>query len=404
MANPLHILCISRFFKGNDFIRSAATQGHKVYLLTSKKLENDSWCWESITDVYFMLEDEEGQWNKKHLVEGLAHTLRYLSFDIFVALDDFDVEHVAFLREYFRIPGMGETTARYFRDKLAMRMQAAAHGIPVPQFSSLFHDADIHAFIETVPAPWLVKPRMQASAAGIKKIEDAASLWSHLDYLGSERHEYLIEQYRPGQVYHVDALSFDGNVVFSQASQYIDPPFDVAHGGGIFRSSSMSNEEEDASMLALLNKQVLQAFGMKYSACHTEFIKSHQDGNFYFLETASRVGGANIAEMVEFATGINLWKEWALLEIAACTKRPYTPPPAKQLHAGILISLTSSKEVDDSVFTDPEIVWRLKKDHHIGMIVQSHSKERVRSLLDQYAGQIRASFHASMPSKEKLID
>jgi len=34
-----------------------------------------------------------------------------------VTLEDFDVEKVAALREHLRIPEMGDTTTRYFRDK-----------------------------------------------------------------------------------------------------------------------------------------------------------------------------------------------------------------------------------------------------------------------------------------------
>jgi biotin carboxylase len=51
---------------------------------------------------------------------------------------------------------------------------------------------------------------------------------------------------------------------------------------------------------------------LKHGAAHTEFIKCNEDGKIYFLETSSRVGGAHIAEMVEAASGINLWGEWAV--------------------------------------------------------------------------------------------
>ncbi len=404
MSQPLHVLCISRFFKGTDFIRGIAEAGHRVYLLTSQKLEHEAWPKESLTDTYYMVEDENGQWNKNHLIDGLAYTMRSVHFDILVALDDFDVEHVAFLREYFRIPGMGETTARYFRDKLAMRIKAKESGIPVPAFSSLFCDKDIHEFCEQVPAPWLVKPRMQASAAGIKKIYHSQELWDHLAYLGQERHEYLIEQFRPGQVFHVDALSFQSEVIFSRESEYLDPPFDVAHGGGIFRSCILDENSVTSQSLKELNASVLSAFGMQFSACHTEFIQCREDGKYYFLETSSRVGGANIAEMVAFASGINLWKEWAEIEIAAKTNMPYILPKVSRSFAGIIISLASMPDPDQSVFSDEEIVWSLKKDHHIGLIVQHSDRERVLQLLNSYTNTIRERFHASMPSKEKLTE
>jgi len=400
---PLNILCISRFFKGIDFIRAAKESGNQVYLLTSSKLDKSPWPWESIDDTFYMVEDEHGLWNDQFLIGGLAHKMRTLKFDFFVALDDFDVEHVAYLREFFRIPGMGETTARYFRDKLAMRIKAKSEGIPVPEFTSLFHDPDVNDFADRVAPPWLVKPRMQASAAGIKKIYNKEELWNHLNHLGGERHEYLLEKFAPGSVYHVDSLTYDGKVIFSRVSQYIDTPFEVAHGGGIFRSHTIEIGSKDDKELRKLNEKVMKAFGMVYSASHSEYIKCNEDGRYYFLETSSRVGGAHLAEMVEFASGINLWKEWAKIEIASFYKTEYKLPPTKNEYSGIVVSLSRFLEPDTSSFADSEIVWRLKKENHIGMIVKSDKKARVLELLEQYTDRIKTEFHASLPPKNKLV-
>jgi len=402
-VTPLNVLCISRFFKGGDFIKSAKAEGNQVFLLTSKKLEHDPWPWESIDETFYMVEDEHGYWNHDHLVGGLAHKMRNTKFDLFVALDDFDVEHVAFLREYFRIPGMGESTARYFRDKLAMRIKAETEGVPVPKFTALFNDSDINHFADHVPAPWLVKPRMQASAAGIKKIHNKEELWQHLNHLGGERHEYLLEKFAPGAVYHVDSLTTEGKVVFSKVSQYLDTPFEVAHGGGIFRSHTIEMGSEEDIALQELNKDVMKAFGMQYSASHSEFIKCNEDGKYYFLETASRVGGANLAEMVEFASGINLWAEWAKIETAAVRKKPYKLPKVKKDHAGIIVSLSRFEHPDTSSFEDKEIAWRMKKDHHIGLILVSKNRDKNLQLLDKYAERVKNEFHASLPAKEKLV-
>lgn len=71
-----------------------------------------------------------------------------------VALDDFDVEIVASLSKYFRIGGMGDTTARNFRDKLAMRVQERDENIPNQSFASLFKDEDINAFLHQNSAPY----------------------------------------------------------------------------------------------------------------------------------------------------------------------------------------------------------------------------------------------------------
>ena len=87
-----------------------------------------------------------------------------------VALDDFDVEVAAHVREHFRLPGRNESNARLFRDKLAMRHKARELGVRIPEFVGIFNHAEVARFLAVVPPPWLLKPRSQASAAGIRKL------------------------------------------------------------------------------------------------------------------------------------------------------------------------------------------------------------------------------------------
>ncbi|HNQ26945.1 MAG TPA: hypothetical protein PKL92_03405, partial [Aquaticitalea sp.] len=244
MSNkPLNFLCITTFFKGEAFLESCKAEGNNVYLLTKNELKDEAWPWNSIDDVYYIEE-----WNHDNVIKGIAYKFRSIKFDRFVALDDFDVEKVALLREHFRMPGMGHTTAHYFRDKLAMRMKAKEEGVNVPEFTGLFHDADINAYADRVSPPWLIKPRSEASATGIKKIHSKDDLWNVLNELGDERDKYLIEKFAPGDVYHVDGLNMSGKVVFSRVSKYLDTPFEVAHGGGIFRSATCEMGSKDEKL------------------------------------------------------------------------------------------------------------------------------------------------------------
>ncbi|MCS6929766.1 MAG: ATPase [Saprospiraceae bacterium] len=404
MNRPVTFLCIASYFKGNDFLRGMKSTGATVYLLTSKKLEHKPWAREALDDIFYVQQGPENQWNMEDVIKGLAWLMRTRKVDRIVALDDFDVEKGAHLREEFRIPGMGQTTCRHFRDKLAMRMKAQEAGIPIPGFCALFNDDDIRHFTAHYPGPWLVKPRGQASATGMKKIYHTDELWAHLETLGDERHTFLVEQFKPGTVYHVDALVSRNKIVFVRASEYLAPPFEVAHGGGIFRSVILDQHTPHAEALLKLNAEVLQSFGMKYSACHTEFIKCHQDGQFYFLETASRVGGAHIADMIEQATGINLWREWARLEYAEATGQKYELPPVRDEYAGLIVSLTRQEWPDTSSFNDPEVVWRLTDmSYHIGLIVRSPERARILELLDDYARRIQQDYHASAPAPPKPL-
>ncbi len=404
MAQSLTFLCVSFYFKGGDFLKACKAAGNRVFLLTHKKLEHHPWPKESIDEIFYLEDDSNSPTNLEHMIEGTAWLMQKNKIDRIIALDDFDVEKAALLRETFRIPGMGQTTARYFRDKLAMRARAQDAGIAVPPFSSLFTDEDINTFANTVEAPWVVKPRSEASATGIKKVHSAEELWAVVHELGPKRHDYLVEQFKPGDVYHVDALTVEGENIFCRVSQYLNTPFEVAHGGGVFRSHVCAFGGEDEEALQTLNVKVMEAFGMQYSASHTEYIKSKETGEYYFLETASRVGGAHLAEMVEYSSGINLWAEWAKIEDAIAKGQPYALPPVRNDYAGIIVSLSRFEHPDHSGFADPEIVWRLNKPYHIGLILQSDRRERILELLNSYVDRIFQDFHASAPVPDKPTD
>ena len=404
MSNQLTFLCIATYFKGADFLIACKKAGNKVFLLTNKKLENEAWPREAIDEFFYLESNLNTPDNLSLMAKGLAYLVRSQSIDRIVALDDFDVEKGAYLREQFRIPGMGQTTVRHFRDKLAMRMKAQASNILVPPFTALFNDDAIHRFTQEVAAPWVVKPRSEASAVGIKKVYNAHELWQVLNELGNDRHQYLVEQFKPGDVYHADALCIEDDMVFCRVSRYVNTPFEVAHGGGVFRSRTVPFGEEEDQALQAMNARLLKAFGLKHGASHSEYIRAKSDGRFYFLETASRVGGANIAEMVDYSSGINLWAEWANIENALAKGLSYELPTVQQFYAGIIVSLSRFEHPDTTPFNDPEIVWRMDKAHHIGLIVQSQDSQRIAHLLDDYAERILRYYHASLPPKDSLFD
>src|SRR5205807_7790167 len=128
---------------------------------------------------------------------------------------------------------------------------------------------------------------------------------------------------------------------------------------------------------------------------HAEFIKSESDGDFYFLEIASRVGGAYIADVLEAASGINLWREWARLEVGGDNDSRRLRP--RREYAGIILSLARQEVADTSAYDDPEIVYQVKKKHHVGLIVRSARHERVTELLNDYAGRFENDFIAVLP-------
>src|SRR5207237_7350074 len=126
-------------------------------------------------DIFYM-PDQDKAWNRNDTILAISHLARSQQIDRVVPLDDFDLEMAAALREHLRVPGMGETRTRYFRDKLAMRVKALHAGLNVPEFVHLLNDEKIRRFTQSIPPPWVLKPRMLAGAIGIRIVHDAREL------------------------------------------------------------------------------------------------------------------------------------------------------------------------------------------------------------------------------------
>ena len=399
---PFTVLCIASYRKGDAFLHAAKRTGARVLLLTSKSLETSDWPREALDDIHFV-PDIDKKWNMSDVIHGVSWLARSTKIDRIVALDDFDVEKAAMIREHLRVAGMGDTTARYFRDKLAMRAKAREGGLAVPDFVPVLNYDDIRHFLATVPGPYVLKPRSMAAAIGIRKIDTGDDLWPLLDQLGDEQSFFVLERFIPGDVFHVDSIVADDRVRFAIASRYGTPPLETAHDGRVFTTKTLRRRSPDERALLTFNQIVLKSLGLKQGVSHTEFIKGRSDGSFYFLETSARVGGAHIVDLIEAATGLNLWAEWARLE---CRRDddPYLVTPPKRHYAGLIVSLAKQEWPDLSAYDAPEVAWRLAKKHHAGLVVASPKLERVEALVARYTDGFYQDFFATAPPRMTATD
>jgi hypothetical protein len=401
-ARPPTFVCLASYFKGVEFIRECKRQGARVILVTKEKILHEDWPRESLDDI-IALPNDAGPELFIYLVSQLG---RPQKIDRVVALEEFDVITAGLIREHLCIDGMTSAEARVFRDKLSMRVRASRAGIKVPDFAHVLNYDELRDYMERTPAPWVMKPRSDVSAIGIKKLEDSEQVWRTIDALDArenlrERSPYhLLERYVAGDVFHVDSLVKDGKVIFAGVNAYGRPPMDVTHQGGVFISRTVKHGTEDERKLLKINRKLIDALGLTHGAAHAEFIKSAEDGEFYFLEIAARVGGAYIAETLEAASGINIWREWARIEIESDGGSYKLPTPRKE-YGGIVLSLARQEYPDTSSYTDEEIVYRVKKRHHAGLVVRSPKVERVEELLNSYARRFSEEFTAIVPPPER---
>ncbi len=400
-----HIVCIASEHKGNEFLDEAHSAGWRVTLVTRKKLLDSPWAWTAINDVK-TIEDDGGVMDYVRTVTNLAGSH---PIDRVVGLDEFDVLTAAMAREHLNLPGLSRSHALRFRDKLTMRAIASDAGIPCPEFTGAFNAPQINQFLDDTPAPLVVKPRHEVSAFGIRKCETAGEVWDVLTDLDGRNNwrdhpsQFLIERFIEGRVYHVDSVVEGGKVRACGVSQYGTTPFKVSHHGGVFTSSIVSYKSDERKQLELLNRALLMAFKYERGVSHAEFLQSDADGQFYLLEVACRVGGAYIANVLEHACGFNLWREWARLETATA-ENPYKLPKLRKDFAGITLALANVDDPDTSHYTDEEIVYKITKPKHVGMIFHSTKQARIDELIDTYTERITNDFLAVAPVKERYDD
>ena len=165
-------LCIASYEKGQDFLRQCAEMGVKPTLLTLDKLRDADWPREALEELATM----PAGLSRDQVLNTVSWMSRGRRFDRVIALDEFDLEVAAEIREHMRISGMGISASAFYRDKLAMRYKAREAGFLVPEFCRVLNYDELRDYMGRVPAPWLLKPRAEASALGIRKIEHPEQL------------------------------------------------------------------------------------------------------------------------------------------------------------------------------------------------------------------------------------
>ncbi len=396
---PRTILCLATHFKGNRFLEQCKREGVKVVLLTREALLGEPWCRDHLDEVFALPSfDDRGA-----LLRAVGFLARTRHFDRIAPLDDSDVEVVALLREHLRIPGMGETTARYFRDKLAMRARARDRGIRSPEFVHVLNQEDVKAFFDSVAPPWVLKPRSEANSVGISVLHNAKDAFRAIEKLGDSQPTYLIEKMIAGDVYHVDGIIQDRKLVFAEAHKYWKPILEVTTVGGVFCTRTLDRTSVEAQEAKAFANNVIDQFGLVRGVTHTELIRSRDDGQFTFLETAARVGGGHIADMVEVSTGVKLWEEWSKIEIRQ-GERPYSLPEVGSDYAAVVLCLSKQERPDASAYDAPYIARRLlDRKQHVGFVLKGATAQEVEGHLNEILPRMERDFLMTLPPPGKRL-
>ncbi|MNX24164.1 argininosuccinate lyase [compost metagenome] len=369
------ILCVSRLKAGRAFMEEAVRLGCRVLVLTEDAaLLKDRFpdCVSRIVTVR-NLQD----WNA--VASVVSRLYREERIDRVVPMLEAQVELAARIRQLLGIPGQTPEQARLFRDKLAMRLTALGAGIPVPYFAPALDRERVTGLVESVAPPYMLKLRDGLGSQNVTRIDSRSQLMPAIVSKGPRIDDYLVEQYIPGEVYHVDSVVEGGKIQFSLASRYGLPLFDVIQGGNFMTYTVTRGSQLEAQLLKI-NAKVIKAFGLQRGVTHIEFIRSSETGELYFLEAANRIPSARIPMVVNEASGVCLYHELAKLE----AHDKYHAPKPKDGHAGFITTVSKRGPVKLDGFKEKEIVWRSTDPYQPGLIIRSDDSKRVEKLLREY--------------------
>lgn len=319
------ILCMAVSPNGHQFLEELANLGCRVVLLSIDEYRNAEWPSDAISELHSM----PAGMTLQQITNTVTYLARSRKFARLIALDNFNVQIAAALREHLRIPGMGGTTACYFSDRLAARLKAAQVGLAVPAFTSVANYDELHQFMQAIPAPWLLTPRSESWGSANRPFHESEQVWRALDQLGDLQSGFLLEQSVEGDRFHVDSLTADGTVVFSAVSPYRAASLERPEAAELLPTVQKRSTTAHTERLRRANTALLSSMRMARGVTHMEFLRSNATGEYYFMETSASVDDRCVADMMKETHGLNLWREWARLEVAAMRGERYALPSTR---------------------------------------------------------------------------
>jgi biotin carboxylase len=236
------------------------------------------------------------------------------------------------LRELLGIPGMSLDTVQGFRDKQLMKERVQRAGIRVPRSRRARSVDEIIEAARDFGYPIVVKPIAGAGSADTFRITDAADLKAALQRI---RHvdEASVEEFIEGDEYTFETLCIEGRPVYTSVSQYF-PNALVARQNEWISPIIFAHRHIDDPKLkdgVEMGMAAIKALGMGTGITHMEWYRK-PSGEAVFGEIACRPPGANMVDLMNYASDIDLFLAWA----RAVARREFTTPVERRYNAAII--------------------------------------------------------------------
>ena len=216
----------------------------------------------------------------------------------------------AYVAQQMGLPSCGSyESVCILQNKGLFRQFLTEHGFTVPAAKGYTRIED--ALNDTTLFHWpvIVKPTDSAGSKGVTRVDDPAQLEESIRYALSFSHcdEFIIEDFieKKGFSSDTDCFSVDGKLQFvSFSSQRFDESAENPYTPSAYSWPASISPEHQQELTDELQR-LLTLLHMGTSIYNVE-TREGTDGRAYIMEVSPRGGGNRLAEMLRYATGVDL--------------------------------------------------------------------------------------------------
>jgi hypothetical protein len=247
------------------------------------------------------------------LTDAVRHVQGYLWVDRLEATIEAQTLAAAQARESCTIPGTSVRTAWLCRDKPSMKDALRAAGVPTAASAAATAAADVHAFVDAIGFPIVLKPRTGAGAMDTTRVDDPAQLEQALGRFGGQGVESIaVEEFVEGHEGFYDTVSVDGHAAVDFVSHYYPNVLEAMRARWISPQFVVTNRLDSATdyqELRELGARVNAALGIGTSATHMEWFFGPK--GLRFSEIGCRPPGVGAWDLYSSGNDLDLYREWA---------------------------------------------------------------------------------------------
>lgn len=216
----------------------------------------------------------------------------------------------AYVAEKMGLPHSGSyESVSILQNKARFRKFLSENGFNVPMAKGYTTIEDALKDVDLYHWPIIVKPTDSAGSKGVTRVDKPEKLKESIEYALSFSHsnEFIIEDFleKVGHSSDTDSFSVDGKLKFvSFSAQRFDEHCENPYTPSAYSwpaTISLEHQEELTGEI----QRLLTLLDMKTSIYNIE-VRECTDGKAYIMECSPRGGGNRLAEMLKYATGVDL--------------------------------------------------------------------------------------------------